>query len=56
MQLNIQHPRTGHDLKGPTNIQALVTEDGLNVLPLMPSTNHMNKEVTQTKVNGKVFY
>lgn len=31
MQLNIQHPRIGDDLKGPINIQALVTEDSSSV-------------------------
>lgn len=55
MELNTQCPRIGGDLEGLINIQALFTGDGLDISPLEPWANHINKEVTQTKVNQKVF-
>lgn len=55
MELNTQHPRTEGDLKGLIITQALFSGDGLDISPLKPSANHINKEMTQTKVNQKVF-
>lgn len=55
VELNTQCPRIGGDLEGLINIQALFTGDGLDISPLEPWANHINKGVTQTKVNQKVF-